>query len=54
MVSKNPDKKFICPSYKIIILDEADSMTTDAQSGKNKIFFYFLMDISFINLLKIF
>lgn len=30
MVSKNPDKNFICPNYKIIILDEADSMTTDA------------------------
>ena len=30
MAAKNPDKTFICPSYKIIILDEADLMTNDA------------------------
>ena len=30
MAAKNPDKTFICPGYKIIILDEADLMTNDA------------------------
>ena len=30
MVAKNPNKKFICPNYKIIIIDEADLMTKDA------------------------
>ena len=30
MVSKNPDNTYICPNYKIIILDEADSMTSEA------------------------
>ena len=30
MAAKNPDKNCICPSYKIIILDEADLMTNDA------------------------
>ena len=30
MAAKNPNKNFICPNYKIIILDEADLMTKDA------------------------
>lgn len=30
MVAKNPNPDFLCPNYKIIVLDEADSMTTDA------------------------
>jgi replication factor C subunit 2/4 len=33
--STNPD--YPCPSYKIIILDEADSLTNDAQSALRRI-----------------
>lgn len=32
-IKKNPDSEFPCPEFQIIILDEADSMTNDAQNA---------------------
>tara|TARA_Y100000782_G_scaffold112349_1_gene142359 strand:- start:317 stop:1381 length:1065 start_codon:yes stop_codon:yes gene_type:complete len=36
-ISTKKTKGHLCPAYKIIILDEADAMTTDAQSALRKV-----------------
>jgi replication factor C subunit 2/4 len=37
MIVGNADPKYPCPPYKILILDEADAMTSDAQSALRKV-----------------